>query len=181
VVDRRFSAPKWIAALNAHLPPTIRILRCAYARKDFHARYSAKAKIYRYRIWAGPILPPLERDRAWHVSAKLNLDLLRAAGARFVGRHDFAAFAANRGTPASSTIRTIRRVRVQKNGPCITIDFEGDGFLYKMVRLMVGAMLECARGKLSEDRLSARLNSVQTTGPRHAAPAAGLFLVRVRY
>lgn len=181
LADRRLSARKWIAALNAHLPPAIRVLRCAYARKDFHSCYSAQGKVYRYRIWAAHILPPLEYKRAWHIPTSLDLGLLRDAAAKFTGRQDFIGFAANRGKKECNTIRTIKYVHVRKHGPCISIDFEGDGFLYKMVRLMVGAMVQCALGKLSLNELAARLDSGRTSGNRHVAPAGGLFLLRVRY
>jgi len=181
LTQRRLSAAQWTSALNANLSPAIRVLRCSYVRKDFHARYSAKAKVYRYRIWSAPILPPLEFERAWHVMAPLDLTKLRAAAAKFVGTHDFAGFAARRAKPETNTTRTIYSVRVRKNGFCITIDFEGDGFLYKMVRLMVGALGQYAFGRLTADELEAQLNSKQPEGRRLVAPAEGLFLLRVRY
>src|SRR5437773_11094096 len=130
----RLSAARWTEALNALLPPIIRVLRCQYVSNDFHARLSAKGKIYRYRIWLGPVLPPFEYRRAWHVPHPLDLRILQEAAKHFVGSHDFAAFAANRGKPEESTIRTINSVRVGQNGPCVTIEFDGNGFLYKMVR-----------------------------------------------
>lgn len=181
LADRRLSSVQWSAALNANLSPMIRVMRSAYVKKGFHARYSAKGKIYRYRIWSAPILPPLEHERAWHVAAPLDLSLLKAAAAKFIGRHDFAGFAANRGKPEEDTVRTIKYVRVRKAGPCITIDFEGDGFLYKMVRLMTGAIVQCALGKLPVHELGLHLDSAPAKGPRYAAPAEGLFLLRVRY
>lgn len=179
--DRRLSSAQWIGALNANLPATIRVMRCAYVPKDFHARYSAKGKIYRYRIWAAPILPPLEFERAWHIAAPLEFSALKEASEKFVGKHDFAGFAASRGKPEVTTVRTITDVRVRKAGPCVTIDFEGDGFLYKMVRLMVGGVAQCALGKLDVDELSKRLRSGRPSGLRYTAPAEGLFLLRVRY
>jgi tRNA pseudouridine38-40 synthase len=181
LAERRLTSARWVGALNANLPATIRVMRCAYVPKDFHARYSAKGKVYRYRIWTAPILPPLEFERAWHIATPLDLHLLKEAGKRFVGRHDFAAFAANRGKPEADTVRTITDVRVRKTGPCVTIDFEGDGFLYKMVRLMTGGIALCAQGKLDVDDLSKRLRSGRPFGLRHTAPAEGLFLLRVRY
>jgi tRNA pseudouridine38-40 synthase len=181
LAERRLASVQWTCALNANLPPSIRVLRCSYVRKEFHARYSAKAKVYRYRIWSASILPPLEFERAWHVSAPLDLTILRAAAAKFIGPHNFAGFAASRGKPETDTMRTIHSVRVRKKGPCITIDVEGDGFLYKMVRLMVGAIAQCALGQSRVDELAARLNSDQPTGRRYVAPAEGLFLLRVRY
>lgn len=181
LADRRLSAARWIAALNGNLPPAIRVMRCAYVSKTFHARYSAKAKIYRYRIWSARILLPLESERAWHIATPLSLSSMKAAAKTFVGKHDFAAFAASRGKKEESTIRTISSVRVRKNGPCIAIDFEGDGFLYKMVRLITGAIVQCGLGKSDVAEISRRLNSECSNAKRFVAPAAGLFLVRVRY
>ena len=148
---------------------------------DFHARLSAKGKIYRYRIWLSPVLPPFEYGRAWHIPRPVDLTILRRAARQFVGTHDFAGFAANRGKQEKSTIRTIYSVRVRKTGPCVTIEFDGDGFLYKMVRLIVGALVKSALGKVRIEDVTARLNSGQVSAPRFAAPAEGLFLVRVRY
>ena len=85
-------ADRWIKALNALLPPAIRVLRCRYVSKDFHARLSAKGKIYRYRIWTAPILPPFEYRRAWHIAQPLDLKILKSAAKHFVGTHDFASF-----------------------------------------------------------------------------------------
>jgi tRNA pseudouridine38-40 synthase len=175
------AADRWIKALNALLPPAIRVLSCRYVSKDFHARLSAKGKIYRYRIWIAPILPPLEYRRAWHVAQPLDLGILKTAAKHFVGTHDFATFAANRGKPEPSTIRTINSVRVRQKGPCVTIEFDGNGFLYKMVRLMVGALVKCAHGKMRIEEIISRLHSGKVGSARFAAPAEGLYLVRVHY
>jgi tRNA pseudouridine38-40 synthase len=190
--DNRLSVARWSEALNALLPPTIRVLRCQYVSNDFHARLSAKGKIYRYRIWLASVLPPFEYGRAWHIPRPVDLTILRRAARQFVGTHDFAGFAANRGKSANRTdssrgeqekctIRTIYSVRVRKTGPCVTIEFDGEGFLYKMVRLIIGALVRSALGKLSIENVAARLNSGQVSAPRFAAPAEGLSLVRVRY
>jgi tRNA pseudouridine38-40 synthase len=172
---------RWVKALNALLPSAIRVLRCRYVSQDFHARLSAKGKIYRYRIWTAPVLPPFEYRRAWHVAQPIDLKVLKSAAKRFVGTRDFAAFAANCGKSEPSTIRTINSVRVRQKGPCITIEFDGDGFLYKMVRLMVGALVKCAFGKMHVEDITVRLKSSEPGSARFAAPAEGLFLVRVRY
>ncbi|PYL22847.1 MAG: tRNA pseudouridine(38-40) synthase TruA [Verrucomicrobia bacterium] len=150
-------AARWTGALNALLPPMIRVLRCRYVAKGFHARLSAKGKIYRYRIWSAPVLPPVEYGRAWHVTRPLDLKVLKTATKCFVGTHDFAGFAANRGKRERSTIRTIYSLRVRQNGPCVIIDFDGDGFLYKMVRLIVGSLVQCALDKLSIEDLTTGL------------------------
>jgi tRNA pseudouridine38-40 synthase len=177
----RLPATRWTAALNALLPPTIRVLRCRYVPGDFHARHSAAGKVYRYRLWSASVLPPFEYGRAWHVAQSLDLKILQKATIAFVGSHDFAGFAANRGKPKESTIRTIYAARVRRNGSCITIDFDGDGFLYKMVRLIVGAVVRCALGKMRIEDVAARLRSGKAGRTRFTAPAEGLFLVRVRY
>lgn len=179
--DSLSSPARWTEALNARLPPTIRVLRCRYVSKDFHARLSAKGKIYRYRIWSAPVLSPFEHGRAWHIAHPLNLEVLKTAANTFVGTHDFAGFAANRGKRETSTVRTIYSVRIRQSSPCITIEFDGNGFLYKMVRLTVGSLVKCALGKLSPESLTDRLASEQAVSARFAAPAEGLFLVRVRY
>jgi tRNA pseudouridine38-40 synthase len=179
--DRRLPGPRWAKALNGVLPPTIRILSSRYVSSDFHARFDAKGKTYRYRIWAGQILPPLELNRAWHISAPLDLDLLGAAGERFVGKHDFAAFAANRGKQEKDTVRTIWSVDVSSRGPAVSIAISGNGFLYKMVRFIVGAMTQVALGRGKVAEIEANLKSGGKTGARFAAPAPGLYLVKVWY
>jgi tRNA pseudouridine38-40 synthase len=194
LANRLLPAERWVEALNALLPSAIRVLRCGYVSNDFHARLSAKGKIYRYRIWNAPVLPPFEYLRAWHVVRPLDLKVLKTAAKYFVGTHDFSSFAANRGKsgrrrdtdsscgkPERSAVRTINSVRVLRKDSCVAIEFDGDGFLYKMVRLMVGALVKCALGKMRIEEISTRLKSTESGSPRFAAPAAGLFLVRVRY
>ena len=180
-IGKLLTPPRWTDALNALLPPTIRVMRCRYVSNEFHARRSAKGKIYRYRIWSAPVLPPFEYRRAWHISRPLNLKILRTAAKHFVGTHDFAGFAANRGKTEENTIRTIYSVRVRQKDSCVTIEFDGDGFLYKMVRLIVGSLVKCALSKMNIEDVIADLDSGQATSARFAAPAEGLFLVRVRY
>jgi tRNA pseudouridine38-40 synthase len=175
------SPARWTEALNALLPATIRVLRSQYVSNDFHARLSAKGKIYHYRFWLAPVLPPFEYRRAWHLVRPFDLKILKRAAKQFVGTHNFAGFAANRGKQEKSTVRTIYSVRVRQIGPCLTIEFDGDGFLYKMVRLIVGSLVKCALGKMRIEDVTARLDSGHAGQARFAAPAEGLFLVRVRY
>src|SRR5207245_6947316 len=168
-------------AVNATLPLTIRVLRPQYALQNFHARHSARGKLYRYRIWSGPILPPLEVGRAWHVGSPLDFDPLKAAAKKFVGTHNFAAFAANRGKKDEDTTRTIWSVETRRSGPRVTVEIAGDGFLYKMVRLMVGASARVALGKMKLDEITSGLNSGRADGSRFVAPAEGLYLVKIWY
>jgi len=170
-----------MAALNASLPPQIRIVGCRFTPRSFHARFSARGKVYRYRISTGPVLPPFEVGRAWHITTPLDMRSLRECAAEFLGRHDFAHFAANRGRPVASTLRTIRSVRVRTTSSLTVIDFDGDGFLYKMARLMVGAMVRCGLGKTSPAQVRAHLRGGPGEKTRLVAPAEGLILLRVRY
>ena len=177
----QFAAERWLKALNGVLSPAIRILRAGFVGKSFHARFSARGKVYRYRIINGAVRPPLEIGRAWHVRSPLNRELLGRAAKLFTGRHDFAAFASNRGKEGRSTMRTVEYVRVIGRRDLIEIEFSADGFLYKMVRMMVGEMVRCALGKESLQSIQLRLERPSRTSARFVAPAAGLYLVRVRY
>ena len=180
--NRTRSPNEWRKILNALLPPQIRVLRARYVADNFHARFSAKAKTYRYRIWAGEVLPPFELGRVWHVTKPLEFEKIARGVRLFGGQHDFASFSANRGKPETSAVRTVHRVRAQKSGALIVVEFTGDGFLYKMVRLMVGALVDCATGKSSLRKISERLVSTQQTQTaRTVAPADGLILVSIRY
>jgi tRNA pseudouridine38-40 synthase len=179
--ESRLRPEQWTTALNALLPPQIRVLKCRYVSDRFHARYSAKGKIYRYRIWSGAVLPPLEVGRAWHVAASLDEEILRSSANVFLGTHDFSGFAANRGKPATDTVRTIRSVRVRRSGALLAIEFDGSGFLYKMVRLMVGSLVQCGLGKMDAKTISQWLRFPRVPRSRSSAPPEGLYLVRVRY
>lgn len=173
---------RWLLALNAHLPPEIRVMQARFADPAFHARFDARGKIYAYRIWNSPVIDPFERGRAWHLPGPLDLAALAGAADAFQGEHDFAAFAANRGTPPETTVRVIRRVRVTRRGALITLRFEGSGFLYRMVRLMVGAAVRCAQDRATvasiRQALLAGSAGKKTT---FCAPAEGLCLLRVLY
>lgn len=175
----RLPLAKWPTALNAQLPQEIRVLHCARVADGFHARYSAKAKLYTYRIWNAPVRSPFEINRAWHLPMKLDLAALRAAADLLTGTHDFAAFAANRGSPPATTVRTIHRVTIRKTGSLITIAWHGDGFLYKMARLLTGSIVRCAQGRAEIEWIhSLMANEMKTS---FAAPAEGLYLARVFY
>ncbi|MGH8047486.1 MAG: tRNA pseudouridine(38-40) synthase TruA [Chthoniobacterales bacterium] len=173
------SPSDWQRALNGSLPRTVRILRAARAAKKFHARFDATGKIYRYDIWTGDVLPPHLFRRAWHMSRDLDLAALHATLHLFEGSHDFRAFSANRGTPASDTVRTIHSIRVTGSRSSLHLTFEGDGFLYKMVRMLVGAAIRVATGR--EDQSTIRRMLAGEGRWTDVAPADGLYLVRVRY
>lgn len=179
----------WIRGLNTHLPRSIRIVGCEAAAPDFHARFDAKGKVYRYRICRGDVLSPFEAGRAWHVHGELDLAALDGCATALVGTHNFARLCAFRGGPKeaatrgdpSATTRTIHRVAISSEAKVLTIEFEGDGFLYKMVRLITGAMIHCARGGMSVGAFRELFASPDGPKNHQCAPADGLYLVRVLY
>jgi tRNA pseudouridine38-40 synthase len=175
-------APRfWLRALNATLPPGIRVLACGRAEDSFHARYSASGKTYDYLLWAGEILPPHWAGRAWRLHPLPDPALLRRSARILRGRHDFRGFSANRGKPVEDATRHLRTVTVRQEGPVIRLRLEGDGFLYKMVRMLVAAMVRVAQGRASLEDLENRLHGRETGFQREVAPPDGLYLVRVAY
>jgi len=180
----RLGEAEWHRALNSVMPPTIRVMRCQQVGPDFHARFDAVGKTYRYRLWHGEVLPPLEYGLAWHLHGCLSESLLRQATPLFVGRHDFTAFSANRGEDneeGKDKVRTIHRLDLDRSGEAMTLTFEGDGFLYKMVRMVVGALVRVARGHDPVERLADLLARPDQKKPGWQAPADGLTLFEVRY
>ncbi len=175
----------WQSALNANLPAGIRIVRASCVRGGeggFHARFSAKAKRYIYRVWNAPYMHPLEIGRAWYVPRQLDLALLREAAALLVGRHDFARFTAKRrGQQQTQTVRTIHRIGVQTRGPLITLIFEGDGFLYKMVRLLTGTIIRVAERRAPVSFIADLLSPAVHARTHFMGVAEGLYLSRVFY
>jgi tRNA pseudouridine38-40 synthase len=180
-IPERLPVRAWQDALNAHLPDEIRILRVTRAAADFHAQFQARGKLYRYRIFNESFLHPLEIGRAWMVPGRLDLAALRHFASLLQGRHDFAGFSANRGAPPLETVRNLSRISVTKSGPRVELLFEGDGFLYKMVRLLTGSLIRCAQGKADERWLRELLASKGERKTHFLAPAEGLYLVKVRY
>jgi tRNA pseudouridine38-40 synthase len=178
-------AEMWLRALNAHLEPQVRILAAEAVPEPFHARFSAVGKIYDYRIYTGVVLPPLLHGQAWHVPQVMDRALLEQACRLVEGRHDFAAFAANRGdardTAPGYAIRTLWSVSLRQE-PCqLILRFHGEGFLYKMVRLLVGALVRVAQRRESLAWLTERLYQPNLGKCSYVAPADGLYLEKVCY
>ncbi|HVE16650.1 MAG TPA: tRNA pseudouridine(38-40) synthase TruA [Chthoniobacterales bacterium] len=179
--DSKMTATDWLRALNGNLPPSIRILRSVKARADFHSRFSATGKIYRYDLWTAEVLPPHLAARAWHMPHPLDPVALHDALQLFTGSHDFHGFTANRGTPAGDTVRQIHSIRLKQSGASLRITFEGEGFLYKMVRMLTGAGVRVAQGRAEINTLRDLLENPGRGRWTNVAPADGLYLVRVRY
>ncbi len=175
------SPEKWPAAMNGNLPRSIRVLDCRVVPTTFHARFSAKGKTYRYRVWLDRWHHPLEIGRSWHFPAAIERDRLPTLLASLRGTHDFAAFTANRRVPPTSTIRTLYRVTARRSGRLFELRFTGSGFLFRMVRMLVGGILDCLRTDRDADRLARQLEDPSLRLMREAAPAHGLILERVHY
>ena len=181
VPAKRLPTSTWRMALNANLPSGIRIIGCRLASPEFHARFSAQGKVYRYRVWNSETFHPLEVGRAWHVPQRLPVDDLVIHAEWFRGRHDFASFAANRGVAPENTVRQIQRIKVRRQGVLVTLEFTGDGFLYRMVRMITGSLVQVALGRRDEAWLQELLQEPGKKKTNHTAPAEGLYLVRVLY
>ncbi len=167
---------KLVLALNAHLPADIRVLAASRARPDFHARFDATGKQYRYFVWNHPAMNPLLRHQAWHVPRKLDLAAMRVAARAFCGRHDFRAFTANPGYPRASTVRTLRRCEIHRRGPLLTFVLEGE-----MCRGIVGTLVQVGLGKFPPAAMSAMLAGGDRRLTGMTAPAHGLVLWKVFY
>lgn len=167
------------AALNGNLPPDIRVLNVAIAADDFHARFSASRKTYRYQIWNGPVMNPLLERFAWHRRTLLDADHLHQTAQTLVGRHDFTAFTTSDcDTPI--TVRTINEIRIERSGDLINLHFTGEGFLRYQVRKMTAALAADGRSLLKLP-----LPEILRLGKRDLipgmAPAKGLTLLDVQY
>lgn len=179
--DWRHGAAKLLAALRGGLPPTIQVTTARRVAADFHARFSATGKIYRYEIIHGGAAGPFEFRHCWAVPRALDVAAMRAAAGVLRGRHDFAAFSADSGTERESTVRDLRRLDVTARGRRIRVTAEADGFLYKMVRSLVGALVAAGQGKLSSAEIVAQLRGGMRTHRIETAPPHGLFLEKVIY
>ena len=177
----RMTGRKLALALNAWLPEDIRVLSAARAPQAFHARFGAAGKQYRYFVWNHAAMNPLLRHTAWHVPRPLDLTAMRAATPFFVGRHDFQSFAANPGYAKASTVRTLTRCDLTRRGRLLTFVIEGDGFLYKMCRGIVGTLVQVGLGKFPPDEVWRMLEKRDRRVAGMTAPAHGLVLWKVSY
>ncbi len=166
-------------ALNSQLPRDIRVLSARRVPAGFHARYSARSKVYRYQIYRGPVLPPHLAREHYHYPYPIDTEAMAKAARRFVGEHDFASFAA--GTPEKNTVRRIFRCRLRSTGHRMVFTVEGNGFLHHMVRNMVGTLLEVGRGHISLDGFRELFSKRDRALAGFTAPANGLILWKVRY
>jgi tRNA pseudouridine38-40 synthase len=171
---------KLLVALRTGLPATIQLKSMRRARRDFHARFDAKAKRYVYHLHLGDA-DPFSRPFCWAVFKSLDVEAMRAAAAVLRGEHDFRAFTALNGPEREDTIRNLRRLEVARRGRVLRITAEANGFLYKMVRSLAGVLVAVGEGRISSERVAGILRSRQRTAEVQTAPAQGLFLEKVFY
>ena len=180
-VEFKITPNKLVLALNAYLPEDIRVTSATRARPEFHARFDASGKQYRYFVWNHPAMNPLLRGQAWHVPQKLDLKPMRAAAPLLLGKHDFKSFAANRNYEMETTVRTLTRCDLMRKGPLLTFIIEGDGFLYKMCRGIAGTLVQIGRGKFAANDLKKMIDARDRREAGMSAPAHGLVLWKVFY
>lgn len=174
---------KLLRGLNGMLPPEIRVKSCEQVPLEFHAQYSARGKIYHYHLYLDEVMDPFRRKYTWHVRGRIDLDALKLAAKEFLGTHDFTSFAneADEGSAAKDPVRTLSRLDCVDEAGGMRLEFEGDGFLYKMVRNIVGTLVEVARGKRSVESIQELFLAKDRRKAGMAAPPEGLFLVHVNY
>lgn len=178
--ETRVPAEKLAFALNALLPRDIRVRESALAAPGFHARYSARGKVYRYAIANGRHAPAIGRQYCWHVPVPLCEERMREAARLCLGAHDFAAFAAS-GSAVRDTRRRIFRCRVEREGDRLFLTVLGDGFLYNMVRILAGTLAEIGMGKRSPSAIAEAFRTGDRLALGVTAPARGLTLLCALY
>jgi pseudouridylate synthase I len=167
-------------SFNAHLPPDIRVLKTEVVKDDFHARYDVKSKKYVYYIYNSAIESPFTSKYCYRTGVKIDIDAMQAATLYFLGTHNFASFM-SLGSSVEDTVRTIFELQVQKQENEITISVEADGFLYNMVRIIAGTLLEVGKGKKTPDEITAIIKGENRKLAGPTLPAKGLFLEEVKY
>lgn len=180
-VETDLDAETFGRALNARLPGDLAVVGIAAANPGFHPRFDARSKLYRYRIWNGPVRSPLGARFHHHVPQKLAVDRMREGAALLVGTHDFASFQAA-GSDVVDTVRSLSRVEVAGHpGGDVVLDLEGSGFLRHMVRNVAGTLLQVGRGQRAAHEMASILAARDRRVAGPTAPARGLLLVRVDY
>ena len=170
-------------ALNAHLPEDISVKAAKWVEADFHPRYDVKYKEYVYRIYNTRTRSPFENGRSWHIPYVFDTDAIEKmnlAANNFVGKHDFSAFMAS-GSAVELTVRNVKYASVTKEGDVIVFKVAADGFLYNMVRIMVGTLVLVAQGKILPENIPDILASCDRKNAGPTAPADGLYLNKVKY
>ncbi len=183
-VDWKHGLPALQRALNAALPPAIAVLDADEAATDFHPRYDALSRQYVYTIYNAPVRHPLYSRFSWHVPASLDVERMNLACMPLVGEHDFAAFGQPTGhRPGESTVRRVDRAECRRDAgePHVTVTVEASGFLYRMMRRIVGTLAAVGQGRLAPEAVARILESRDGSRAAPPAPPHGLCLTRVWY
>ena len=178
--DGTMGAEDWQRALNGLLPSDISVLSAESVADDFHARYSARSKLYEYRILNRPERSAIDRQRAWHVHKPLDLGAMREAAVLLTGCHDFSSFQGSP-TETENPVCDVSRLEIQDKGRFILIQVEANRFLKQMVRAIVGTLVEVGQGKREPQSLKDILEARDRRVAGYTAPAHGLYLIRVDY
>jgi len=181
-LEKPVDVRRFQTSLNAILNPDVRIMKLQKVKDDFHARFSATGKEYRYFIWNGPAVPPELRLYRLHEHRLLDIEAMKRAAKVLIGKHDFAAFTANPKREIGGTIKTVTNITVTRSREGdVKICVEGKGFLYKMVRSIAGFLLRVGIGELEPKDAKRLLKAAKRTNEIPTAKALGLFLWRVSY
>ncbi len=167
-------------AINSQLPADIRVVGCVAVNDDFHARYDAVRKHYRYLINTG-LYDPLQRNYVYQYCRPLDTAKMKAAGELFVGTHDFTSFNATKLSEMPNQVRTISSLTLSEQDGIIAIDVWGDGFLKHMVRMIAGTLIQAGQGKLTEADIIRVMASRDKNQLVYNAPANGLTLIEICY
>ena len=171
-----------LRALNVNLPRDIAVTACEEVGEDFHPRYDAAAKRYRYRWYQSAVRDPFREGLAVQLPRPVDTAAMNEAAGRLLGTHNFSAFCASGGKiPPEERVRTLTECAVTQTGDEIHLTVTGDGFLYHMVRIMAGTLLEIGQGKYPPGEITAILRSEDRERAGKTAPACGLYLERVFY
>ena len=170
----------FIRGVNGHLPDDISILSCEEVPENFHARFDCKGKEYIYKIHCSESKNPFASDLMLHYRRKLDLDAVRKASSYFVGTHDFSSFCAEC-TNVSTTIRTIYSLKIENYGDTVIVLVKGDGFLYNMIRIIVGTLIDVSEGRFLPDDIPEIITAKNRLRAGRTAMAHGLYLNRVFY
>ncbi len=178
--NKKYSVEEIKKTLNEYLSKDIRVLKVETADERFHARLTAKGKTYEYRIDNGEIANVFQRKLTMREELPLDLESMRQAAACFMGTHDFKTFCANK-KMKKSTVRTIYSIDIEEKEGIVSIRYTGNGFLYNMVRILTGTLIEVGRGKRKPEEMTGILDAMDRGAAGFTAPAQGLFLVEVEY
>ncbi len=176
----RVPAERFREALNIKLPDDIVIVKSELVEDEFHSRYNSKGKTYEYLILNAPVPSAIMRNITYHYKYDLNIEAMKEAACYFIGTHDFQGFR-SQGSSVKGTVRTIYNLSIVKSEDLIKISVTGDGFLYNMVRIIVGTLINVGRGKIAPQNMKSIIESGDRNLAGECAPATGLLLKEVYY